>query len=122
MNVPTKRKILFVITKSNWGGAQRYVYDLAAALPKGEFEVVVALGGTGEASAQTGLLAERLKEASVRTIFLSSFTRDIYFFGEFKAFFELLKVIREERPDTLHLNSSKAGGIGSVAGRIAGVR
>jgi hypothetical protein len=23
-------KILFVITKSNWGGAQRYVFDMAA--------------------------------------------------------------------------------------------
>jgi glycosyltransferase involved in cell wall biosynthesis len=46
----------------------------------------------------------------------------MYLFRDFKAFFELLKIIREERPDTLHLNSSKAGGIGSVAGRIAGVR
>ncbi len=24
-------KILYVITKANWGGAQRYVYDLATA-------------------------------------------------------------------------------------------
>lgn len=122
MRTPASKKVLFVITKSNWGGAQKYVYDLATSLSQEQFEVVVALGGTGEAGAQTGLLAERLKEAGVRTIFLESFTRDIYFFGEFKAFFELLKVIREERPDTLHLNSSKAGGIGSVAGRIAGVR
>ena len=24
-----KTKVLFLITKSNWGGAQRYVYDIA---------------------------------------------------------------------------------------------
>ena len=33
-----KRKILYVITKGNWGGAQRYVFDLAAHLPKDRFE------------------------------------------------------------------------------------
>src|SRR3990167_2305563 len=107
------KKILFVITKSNWGGAQRYVYDLATALHKGQFEVVVAFGGTGEAGAHPGLLAERLKEVGVRTIFIESFTRDIGIFRDVSAFFELLRVIKKERPDVLHLNSSKAGGIGS---------
>ena len=33
------RKILFVITKSNWGGAQRYIYDLATNLPKENLEI-----------------------------------------------------------------------------------
>lgn len=122
MDVPAKKKVLFVITKSNWGGAQRYVYDLATNLPQGQFEVVVAFGGTGEADASTGLLAERLKAGDVRTIFLASFTRDIYFLREFKAFFELLRVIKEEKPDVLHLNSSKAGGLGALAGRITGTR
>ncbi|MFA6415087.1 MAG: glycosyltransferase [Candidatus Paceibacterota bacterium] len=117
-----KKKILFVITKSNWGGAQRYVYDLATNLPKEQFEIVVAFGGTGGADASSGLLAERLTASSVRTIFLTSFTRDIYLFREFKAFFELLNVIKKEKPDVLHLNSSKAGGIGTLAGRIAGIR
>lgn len=116
------KKILFVITKSNWGGAQRYVYDLATNLPKEQSEVVVAFGGTGGTDASTGLLAGRLKEAGIRTIFLTSFTRDIYFFREFNSFFELLQIIKKEKPDVLHLNSSKAGGLGALAGRIAGIR
>ncbi|MDE2021484.1 MAG: glycosyltransferase [Patescibacteria group bacterium] len=122
MKASGRRKILFVITKSNWGGAQRYVYDLAKGLPAEQFEVAVALGGTGETNAPAGLLAERLKEAAVRIIFLMSFTRDVYLSREFKAFLELLRVIKQERPDILHLNSSKAGGLGALAGRIAGVR
>jgi glycosyltransferase involved in cell wall biosynthesis len=122
MKTATKEKVLFVITKSNWGGAQRYVYDLATSLSKEQYEVAVAFGGTGETAAPRGLLAERLKEAGIRTIFLISFTRDIYFFREFRAFFELLKVIRKERPEVLHLNSSKAGGLGALTGRIAGIR
>ena len=38
-------KVLLVITKSNWGGAQWYVYTLAARLKADGADVVVALGG-----------------------------------------------------------------------------
>ncbi|QQG46184.1 MAG: glycosyltransferase family 4 protein [Candidatus Niyogibacteria bacterium] len=113
------KKILFVITKSNWGGAQRYVYNLAVAA-KENFEVVVAFGGSGEKDAKEGLFAQKLREHEIRTIFVKSFMRDISFVRELKAFFELLKLFRFEKPDVIHLNSSKAGGIGSLAARLTG--
>ena len=52
MEQPLRKKVLIVITKSNWGGAQRYVYDLATNLPKEHFAVAVALGGEGELKQQ----------------------------------------------------------------------
>jgi len=64
------RKILFVITKSNWGGAQRYVYDLATNLPKEQFTVGVAFG-------QPGLLALKLKAAGILTHPIHSLERDV---------------------------------------------
>ena len=42
-NDAPKHKILYVITQGEWGGAQRYVFDLATNLPP-EFEVTVAVG------------------------------------------------------------------------------
>jgi len=42
-----KIKILYIITKSNWGGAQRYVFDMATNIAKNEYEVIVAFGGDG---------------------------------------------------------------------------
>lgn len=113
---------MFVITKSNWGGAQQYVYTLATRFQEAGAEVAVALGGTGEKGAPAGLLNERLETAGVRTIFLKSFMRDVGLTSEYAAFFELLRIIRLERPDVLHLNSSKAGGIGALAGRLLGIR
>jgi glycosyltransferase involved in cell wall biosynthesis len=118
---PAHQKVLFVITKSNWGGAQKYVYDLATNLPKESFSITVALGGTGEAAAPPGLLAKRLAEAGVRTVFLASLARDIHLPQECASFLELLRVIGEERPDVLHLNSSKVGALGALAGRMRGV-
>lgn len=122
MNMPARRKILFVITKSNWGGAQQYVYTLATHFIQTGNDVLVALGGTGEPGAPTGLLAERLQEADVPIIFVPSFTRDISLLQEIKSFFELLRIFRKVRPDVLHLNSSKAGGIGALAGRLTSIR
>jgi glycosyltransferase involved in cell wall biosynthesis len=109
-----KKKILFVITKGNFGGAQRYVYDLATNLPKDQFEVVVACG-------EGGLLVERLKEAKIRTIEIEGLGRDIEASKDFKVFKNLIKILKEEKPDVIHLNSSKIGGLGALAGRITGV-
>jgi len=111
------RKILFVITKSNWGGAQAYVFALATQFAAKKYEVVVALGGTGLPGAETGQLAERLTAAGIQVVRLNSMVRDISFTREFRSFQELERIIRIERPDILHLNSSKAGILGALAGR-----
>lgn len=110
----TKRtKILYLITKSNWGGAQRYVFDLATHLPE-RFEPVVALGGNG-------VLAEKLTEHGVRTISIQSLDRDINLKREVATFREIARIVKEEAPDILHVNSSKAGGIGAFFGRVYGI-
>ncbi len=109
---PRKTKVLFVITKSNFGGAQHYVYDLARELPRAEFEAVVACGGAGT-------LVEKLIEAGVRTILLPSLARDISLLRDVQSFFALWKLFLVERPDVVHLNSAKASGLGGLAARLA---
>lgn len=109
------KKVLFVITKATWGGAQRYVYDLATHLPKPEFEIVVAYG-------EKGRLAQQLSEHSIRTVALPSLGRDIALLSDAKSFFELYACIRRERPDAVHLNSSKAAALGALAARLAGIK
>jgi len=107
-----RTKVLFLITKSNWGGAQRYVYDLATTLDHSEFEPVVITGGAGE-------LTDKLGTAGIRTITLQTLQRDISITKEMRFMLELWRIIRAERPDVLHVNSSKAGGVGCFIGRLA---
>ncbi|MBU6388816.1 glycosyltransferase [Patescibacteria group bacterium] len=114
METLPKKKILFVITKSNWGGAQRYVYDLATALPREEFAVSVAFG-------QSGLLAKKLEAVSIETHHIQSLQRDVSMLADTGSFFELLQLFRNKKPDVVHLNSSKAAGIGALAARLAGI-
>ena len=66
-------KILYVITKANWGGAQKYVFDLATHLPRPEFEAVVAYG-------EGNVLPTKLKEAGIRSIPVFSLGRDMHIF------------------------------------------
>jgi len=108
------KKVLLVITKANWGGAQRYVFDLATSLPKAEFDVSVAFG-------QPGRLAKELEKAGVPTRPIRTLQRDVSFSADIKSFFELRRLFKKERPDIVHLNSSKAGGVGALAARMAGV-
>ncbi len=116
-----KKKILYIITKSNYGGAQRYIYDLASNMPK-SFDTVVAFGGTGKKNASTGTLHTKLKEKNIRTILIKNFMRNMSISKDLLSFFEILKIIYTEKPNTLHVTSSKAGGIGAFAGRVLGVK
>ncbi len=110
-----RRKILFLITKSNWGGAQKYVYDLATGLDKNEFETKVALGGNG-------ILTQKLREAGVPVIEIPTLGRDINLASDFKVLIDIIQIIRNEKPDILHVNSSKISGLGSFAGKLFGVK
>ena len=103
-----KKKILYVITKSGWGGAQQYVYELATNLPRAQLEPIVAGGGNG-------LLFDRLRDAGIRTISVPGLQRDVAILGEIDAASNLLRVFLRERPDIIHLSGSKAGALGAIA-------
>ena len=109
----TPRKILFIITKANWGGAQKYVFDLATSL--NDFEVKVVHGEP------VGELTKKLKNAGIKTIPIGNLERDISFFKELKAAWSLFKILKSEKPDIIHLNSTKIGGLGAFIGRLVGV-
>lgn len=108
-------KILYGITKSNFGGAQRYVFDLATEARNRGHDVGVLCG-------QRGRLVENLEKNKIRVITLTNLERNISVVKEVKSFLEILKVLRREKPDIFHINSSKMGGLGAVAGRLTGVK
>ena len=109
-------KLLYVITKANFGGAQRYVYDLATAAKAQGYDVAVAVG-------ERGVLTAKLEQVGVRTIPFGlrqyrTFLGDILTFGPL---FSLVRILRTERPDIVHVNSAKAGGLGALAARLTHV-
>lgn len=108
------KKILYLITRSHFGGAQRYVLELATVF-KEDNKVLVATGSQGP-------LVQKLENEGVQTTSLDKLGRNINILKEIAVFFQFLKLINHFKPDILHVNSSKAGGLGALAGRILGVK
>ena len=105
-----KKTIFYLVTQSELGGAQRYVFDLAKNL-KTEFNVAVAFGEQGE----QGELAKQLKQANIEYHIIPHLKRAISPVNDLKALFEIIKLIRKLKPDIIHLNSSKISILGSLA-------
>ena len=110
-----QKKLFLIITKSHWGGATRYVYDLATNLPKDQFDITVVFG-------QSGLLQDKLATVGIKTISIPYLQRDIAVWQDLRTFVFLLKLFKTEQPDVIHLNSSKIGGLGALAGRLTGIK
>ena len=110
---PSKPKLLYLITKSNFGGAQRYVFDLARHF-KDSYDVEVIVGGSGT-------LSKKLQAEGIATTELPSLVRDVSIFRDILVFFSLVRLFLTKKPSIIHLNSSKIGGLGALAGRVCRV-
>ena len=108
-----KKTILYLITQSEPGGAQRYLLDLAKNL-KNEFDIKVAFGEPGE----KGELAGSLDQVGIEYYFLPHLKRAISPINDLLALFEIIKLIKKIKPDIIHLNSSKISILGSLAVKI----
>lgn len=106
---------MFLITKSNWGGAQRYVYDLATNLSTDQYDVTVALGGDGT-------LSKKLTVANIHTVPINQLTNTLSPHALLRIIAEIRSVLKTEQPDILHTNSSIAGFAGVVAGRLVRIQ
>ncbi len=110
--ISPKKRVLFVITQSELGGAQRFLCELISRLDRNKYEILVATGKDGD-----GEFLEILKNMDVPTLPLRFLRREIDLYGDLRGYFEVRGLIRDFRPDTLFLSSSKAGVLGSLAAR-----
>ncbi|MBW4671707.1 MAG: glycosyltransferase family 4 protein [Cyanomargarita calcarea GSE-NOS-MK-12-04C] len=110
MNSSAKLIILYIITKSDLGGAQGNVYDLISNFHK-DCEVHLAVGCHGH-------LTEDVSVLGVPIHIIPSLTRSIKLFGDCNAVKECISLINKIKPDIIHAHSSKAGVIARIAGWI----
>lgn len=106
-----RKKILYIITKSVWGGATRYTYDLAVNLPRNEFEVLIAAGPARKNKS----LFDMLQNTDIHCFTIKNFQKSVNPFKDIFAFFEILLLIKKIKPDIIHVSSSKAGGLVGLA-------
>lgn len=111
-------KILYVITRSERGGAQAHLLSLLAQAAQ-EHHPILAVGAADLKEGKDVLVAQA-QELGIEVHMLPSLVTPLSPLADLKATQELLRVIRRVRPDLIHVHSSKAGLLGRVAGWWAG--
>jgi len=107
-----KKRALFVITQSELGGAQEFILQFIKQAEKDAYEIEVAVGTDGG-----GLFTQALSNLGINVTTLSALKRDPSPFNDLRAIGQIKKRIQKFKPDTLFLNSSKAGFIGAWAAK-----
>lgn len=104
-----KQKILHIV-EAMGGGIFSYIVELANGLSD-EFDVTIAFGIRNE----TPENYEEYFNENVHLIRVKSFRRSLNPIKDFKACFEVRKIVKQVDPDIIHLHSSKAGAIGRMS-------
>ncbi len=109
-------RVLIVLTKPELGGAQTHVLALLEGVDKGRYTLDLF-------TAREGLLMQRFCGVPGVRVHRSSFMdRDLSPLKDLLALLELYLIIRKNKFDVVHTHSSKAGILGRVAARLAGVK
>jgi glycosyltransferase involved in cell wall biosynthesis len=113
-----KKRVLQIITRSDWTGAQKVLYNLVYGLKQfyaDEFDVEVACGPNN------GMLIPELEKLNVKVHVVKDLVRELNPWKDLKAYFQLKRLIKQGRYDVVHLHSSKAGFLGRIAAKKCGI-
>ncbi len=112
-------KILELITLFSVGGATETVVSLASGLKELGCNVEIA---TGPNIASEGSMYEEAAQLGLTVHTLQNLRREINLIKDFSFIFELVVFIKKGGYDIVHTHSSKAGVVGRIAARLAGVK
>ncbi len=111
-------KIVRIIARLNVGGPAIHVVLLTARLRARGYETILVKGT--EAPSEGDML-DFARDLDVRPVVLPQLGREIRWWDDVMAFWNLLALIRRERPDIVHTHTAKAGLLGRIAAWLAGV-
>ena len=103
-----KKKVLHLV-EAMGGGVFTYLAELANGMSD-EFDVSIAFGMRKE----TPENYEDYFNEGIKLIKVENFTRSLNVVKDIKAYIELRKIVKKEKPDIIHLHSSKAGALGRL--------
>jgi len=112
-------RVLHLITRLDVGGSTENTVISATRMPAGEFACAILSGPTGDPPPG---MAAALEGAGVEWLQLPGLRREVDPLRDLRALAALRRQMVDRRPDLVHTHTSKAGFLGRLAARLAGVR
>jgi len=112
-------RIANIITRLNIGGASPPVISLVTGLAERGLESILVVGTPERAE---GTLVPEARARGAEVVELNALGRNPHLVRDASAFAGILSFLRTYKPDVVATHMSKAGALGRVAARIAGVR
>ncbi len=113
-----KIKILRIIARLNIGGPSIHVVNLTHYLSDDRFSSKLIIG---KEAPHEGNMLHLAKEKGVEPIMLEALGRELHPLKDLSTLWKLYRIIRNERPDIVHTHTAKAGTLGRIAAKLAGV-
>ena len=107
-----KIKILRLIARLNIGGPSIQAVLLSSELNNSKFSTILVTGVIDEEEGDMSYLANKY---GVVPQIIKEMGREIHWYDDFITLFNLIKIIREYKPDIIHTHTAKAGTIGRLA-------
>lgn len=107
------KKIAYVVTQSEMGGAQKNILLLSKGLSD-KFDITVYCG-------PGGLLVDELRKSKIRVVEVPSLKREISLKDDLKTYRYLVREFKESCYSIVHSHSSKAGILARLAAKSAKV-
>jgi glycosyltransferase involved in cell wall biosynthesis len=111
-------RVVRLFSRLNIGGPSVHVILLTAGLTARGYRTRLVVG---QESMQEGNLLDLAAEKGVPCERLDALGREIRVISDIRALFGLYRVIREFQPSVVHTHAAKAGLLGRLAARLAGV-
>jgi glycosyltransferase involved in cell wall biosynthesis len=118
-NLGHKTKVLRIIGRLNVGGPAIHVVNLTAGLDPARYEPLLVTGSENEA--EGSMLDFALSQGVHPTIIPQMVTAFTLAPRDATALVKLYTLMHKEKPEIVHTHTAKAGFLGRVAARLAGV-
>ena len=118
MKSPNSKQVLHPITRLIVGGAQENTIYTAALLDKERFQAEIL---SGPQTGSEGSLIEEVEKLGVPLTIIPELVRQLSPLNDLKALWKMYRFMRNGRYSIVHTHSSKAGILGRMAARFAGV-
>lgn len=118
MNMTDKIRVMRVIARLNIGGPAIHTILLTAGLDSTRFESTLV---TGMEAPHEGNMLDLASQKGVQPLVIPQLGRDINPLRDWATLIKLLFLFRDRRPHIVHTHTAKAGTVGRVAARLAGV-